>query len=169
LRLRPFVVADAPRVRALAGDERIADVTAHIPHPYPESLASEWIASHAAQHAAGRAQIMAITLSENGELIGAVSAQDIHQGCGELGYWIGVPYWGQGYATEAVSALVQEVFASGRVQRLQARVLVRNPGSARVLEKAGFSRSGEGMSVCGYRCRSEPVLHFEHPGSAARG
>lgn len=160
LRLRPFLLSDAARVRELAGDERIADVTARIPHPYPEGVAEAWIASHDMHRKQGTGIVYAVTLDDD-TLIGAVSIMDIDAGAGELGYWIGVPYWGYGYGTEAVRALLDSIDASGALRRIHARHLVRNPASGRVLLKAGFRHRGRAIAVCGYRHECEPVEAYE--------
>jgi ribosomal-protein-alanine N-acetyltransferase len=161
LRLRPFHLKDAGRVQHLAGDKRIADLTAHIPHPYPDGAAEEWIASHPAQWQSASGIIYAIVLESSQELIGAISITDIDHGQGELGYWVGVPYWGQGYCTEAARGLIRFAAGSGRQQRLHARHLSRNPASGRVPSKAGFVHCGQTVSVCGYQQKPEPTEHYE--------
>ena len=67
---------------------------------------------------------------------------DPGQGRAELGYWIGVPFWGQGHATEAVAAVLAFGFGPLGLHRIHATVFPRNPASARVLEKSGFRREG---------------------------
>ena len=101
LRLRPYELADAPRVRELAGRREVADTTLHIPHPYPEGAAEKWIATHRPLFRAGEQLSLAITRADDGELLGAigVSLQTDH-GRGEIGYWVGVEHWGQGYCTQ---------------------------------------------------------------------
>jgi [ribosomal protein S5]-alanine N-acetyltransferase len=61
---------------------------------------------------------------------------------GEIGYWVGLPYWGQGYATEAARALVHFGFSRLGLHRVQARHLSRNPASGRVLQKLGMALEG---------------------------
>jgi RimJ/RimL family protein N-acetyltransferase len=63
-------------------------------------------------------------------------------GIGELGYWIGVPYWGRGYATEAAGAVVRYGFDTLALTRIAARAFCRNPASSRVLRKIGMSHEG---------------------------
>lgn len=141
--LRPFTLDDAPRVRQLAGDARIADTTLRIPHPYPEGAAEEWIGTHAAAFGAGESAQFAVTLADSGELIGATgfefSAAHNHA---ELGYWIGVAYWGKGYATEAGRALLEWGFRQRGVHRIHAHHFARNPASGRVMQKLGMRPEG---------------------------
>ena len=103
--LRPFTLADAPTVQRLAGASEVADTTLNIPHPYPDGAAEQWIATHVENFNAGDGATCAIVLRATSELCGAMGL-DIsrrHRRA-ELTYWIGVPYWNQGYATEAAAA-----------------------------------------------------------------
>lgn len=143
LALRAFVTVDAPRVQQLAGEREIAATTLLIPHPYGDGVAEEWIAAMPDNVAAGRSYEYAITIRETGELIGATGFRlrsDWEQA--ELGYWIGVPYWGNGYATEAAREMVRFGFEELGLHRIFAAVFANNPASARVLQKAGLSYEG---------------------------
>ncbi|MCC5867780.1 MAG: GNAT family N-acetyltransferase [Gammaproteobacteria bacterium] len=160
LSLRPFTDADGPAVQALAGDERIADLTSAIPHPYPDGEAERWIATHRGMWDAGTGVVYAIILRSHAELIGAISVTGISAGEGELGYWIGVPNWGRGYASEAVQTLLPFLFDSRFLSSLYAKVLVRNPASAKVLSRAGFVHTTRAQATCGYRQQREPVDMF---------
>lgn len=104
--LRPFSFADAEGVASLAGDKRIADMTANIPHPYRLSDAVKWIATHEKLFLSGKGIVYAIVKKGTDELIGTVSLLQLDNGSGVLGYWLGVPYWGNGYATEASRLLI---------------------------------------------------------------
>src|SRR4051812_4738751 len=88
--LRPFGRADAPGVRRLAGAAAVADTTLNIPHPYPDEIADQWIASPPGNFAAGTGVTFAIVLRETAELCGAIglSISRQHQHA-ELGYWLG--------------------------------------------------------------------------------
>jgi RimJ/RimL family protein N-acetyltransferase len=142
--LRPFTLADAPNVRRLAGEWAIADTTANIPHPYEDGMAESWISSHAEHFEQGTAVVFAITLRATRELVGAISLFSIRPafGRGEMGYWIGVPYWNQGYCTEAAQALIRHAFDDLGMHRVFAEHMVRNPGSGRVMQKAGLTYEG---------------------------
>ena len=65
---------------------------------------------------------------------------DVERISAELGFWLGETVWGRGVMTDAVSAFVPWAFERFNLQRIYAHVFERNPASARVLEKAGFSR-----------------------------
>lgn len=141
--LRPFEPRDAGDVERLAGERDIASTTVSIPHPYPPGAALAWIATHGPARAEGRSATFAITLERTGELVGAMGFEvNPKNDWAELGYWIGKPYWGRGYATEALRALVPWAFEHFPLNRLQACHFTRNPASGRVMEKAGLTREG---------------------------
>jgi RimJ/RimL family protein N-acetyltransferase len=76
-------------------------------------------------------------------LVGAVGLKlEEDSGIAELGYWVGVPYWGNGYATEASNAVLDYGFESLVLGRIWARAFARNPASSRVLEKVGMRHEG---------------------------
>lgn len=140
--LRPFALSDAPAVQRLAGDAAVAEMTLNVPHPYADGMAESWIASHPAAWVEGTAVTFAITTLDD-ELRGTVSLQlALPHGRGEMGYWIGRPFWGQGLATEAVSGLLHFAFGPLGLNRVQASHLPRNPASGRVMQKAGMLREG---------------------------
>jgi [ribosomal protein S5]-alanine N-acetyltransferase len=141
--LRPFNLADAPAVQCLAGERSIAETTLLIPHPYEEGIAEKWIETHAATFESGTGVTFAITSKADGILIGAISLMDISAGHqAEIGYWIGVPYWGQGYCTEAARAVVEYVFTTLNLVRVHAHHFTRNPASGKVLRKIGMKYEG---------------------------
>jgi RimJ/RimL family protein N-acetyltransferase len=142
--LRPFTLADAPSVQRLAGAWAVADTTANIPHPYEDGVAEAWISSHAQEFEQGTAVVFAITLRATAELVGAISLFSIRAtfGRAEMGYWIGVPYWNHGYCSEAAKALIRYAFDNLGMNRVFAEHMVRNPGSGRVMQKAGMIYEG---------------------------
>ena len=160
LALRAPRLEDAKTVAALANDRRIAENTARIPHPYRMSDAESFITG--ANKAGGEA-VFLITLRDE-TIVGAcglvmqeLKGQDPTP---ELGYWLGVPYWGKGYATQALHAVIDYAFTDLAYTALQAGSRVTNPASRRVLEKCGFQWTGVGL----YRIRainsSAPIDRF---------
>ena len=155
LTLRAPRLEDAKTVATLANDRRIAENTARIPHPYRMSDAESFITG--ANKAGGEA-VFLITLHDE-TVIGACGIVPQEQ-TPELGYWLGLEYWGQGYATEALHAVIDYAFADLTHEALQAGARVTNPASRRVLEKCGFQWTGVGL----YRIRainsSAPIDRF---------
>ncbi len=142
--LRPFKPSDAPDIQRLAGDFAIADTTLNLPHPYEDGMAEDWISTHREAFEAGTDAFFAVTLRETGELVGAMTLMDIRSRFqrAELGYWIGRPYWGRGYATEAARAMLAYGFQELKLNRIFATHFVRNPASGRVMEKIGMICEG---------------------------
>jgi RimJ/RimL family protein N-acetyltransferase len=121
----------------------IADTTLTIPHPYPDGAAEAWIATLGPGWEAGKSVTYAVVEAARGALVGAVGlALTPAHAAAELGYWVAVPAWGRGYATEAAGALCEYAFAALGVHRIQARHFVRNPASGRVMQKLGMRCEG---------------------------
>jgi [ribosomal protein S5]-alanine N-acetyltransferase len=144
LLLRSYVPADALRLEQLAGAREVADTTVNIPHPYPAGAGAEWIASRADAWDQREHLTLAICLrTAPQETLGTISLRLTEaQRQAELGYWLGVPYWGQGYATEAGRALIAFGFAELGLHRIQARHFQRNQASGRVMQKLGMRMEG---------------------------
>jgi RimJ/RimL family protein N-acetyltransferase len=147
-------------VQDLAADERIADTTANIPHPYPEGEAERWLASVAERTEAGTLRAFAITTSDADVLKGVISLMDLDEASAEVGFWVGVPHWGQGLAGGALGQLCTLAKDELGLESLRARVLARNPASARVLERNGFACIERATARCGYRQQAEPTDLF---------
>lgn len=140
--LRGFNLNDAGRVQTLAGDRDIAATTSRIPHPYPDGEAERWIVTHPKSFADGSGVSLAITRRDDGLLIGAIGLEiHLQHQRAEVGYWIGREYWGNGYATEALRAVLDYGFSLG-LQRIWAEHFAHNPASGRVLQKAGMRHEG---------------------------
>lgn len=142
LLLRSFDVADASEVQRLCGDYAVAATTL-LPYPYPDGLAEIWIASLREGIERGEAAAFAVTVPPEGNLIGGVRLQiDRDHARGELGFWVGRPCWGRGYATEAVGAVIGYGFSVLGLHRVYAVHFSRNPASGRVMEKCGMLHEG---------------------------
>ena len=144
LLLRPFSIDDAETVRGLAGAKEVYATTTNVPHPYEEGMGEMWIASHPAQFYNGKGVTLAVTLDAGATVVGAIglTATPEHRRA-ELGYWIGVPYWGRGYATEAAIVTIRYGFEILGYHKVMARHWEKNPASGRVMAKAGMTKEGE--------------------------
>jgi RimJ/RimL family protein N-acetyltransferase len=141
LKLRPFTLSDGPIVRHLAGDRAVATATRGIPYPYPRGLAEQWIASHQLMYDQSLATTLAIVERSSGRIVGAVRlAIDDDTQTGRLGFWVGKPYWNQGFATEALQAVVTYALKTRQLHAVFAAHAVGNDAAARVLEKLGLQR-----------------------------
>lgn len=141
--LRPFSLADAPQVQRLAGERDVASTVLEIPHPYEDGMAEHWIGTHQERFERGELVSFAIVLRVTTTFMGTTDLQLDHQHeSAELGYWLGKPFWQQGYATEAAQAVVRYGFEVLGLHRVYATYLMRNPASARVLQKLGMRAEG---------------------------
>jgi len=153
--LRPPALADAARVSLLAGDYDVASMTGTIPHPYSEEMAAAWLAD-----AVKGEEGVVFVIERETRLIGCAGYRAFDADHGELGYWIGKPYWWQGYATEAVRALIAHAFDANGFVYLKAGHFTDNPGSERVLRKLGFVAQGEELRECAARGVKTPCLTY---------
>ena len=141
--LRPFTLADAPRVQLLAGVREVADTALSIPHPYSDGVAEQWISGHAGDFEKGDSMSLAVCLKD-GSLIGAAGLMNFRteHKRGEIGYWIGKDYWGLGYCTEAVGEVVRCGFEQLGLNRIYGHHFSRNVASGRVMGKTGMKHEG---------------------------
>ncbi len=141
--LRTPDMHDAKTVQQLAGDFDIAKTTLLVPHPYPDGAAETWIEGVQTRAEEGRGYTFAIIRKSDDVFMGVVSlgiAQEHRRA--ELGYWIGKPYWGQGYTTEAADRVIEFGFGELNLHRIFAFAMIKNPASSRVMQKIGMSYEG---------------------------
>lgn len=138
LMLRPFAFDDAKQVQLLAGDKRVSEMTSNIPHPYHDGIAEQWICTHRPSYNTDGSMAYAIIDKANDTLMGAISLVFRSPDEAELGYWLGVPYWGLGYATEATQSLLEFADKESTVKTITARHLTHNDASRNVIVKCGF-------------------------------
>lgn len=106
-------------------------------------MAEAWIQTHAPAYAAGTLASFAVVEAATQSLVGAMGlAIKAPHARAELGYWIGVPYWNKGYATEAATVIVRFGFEELGLNRVYAQHFLRNPQSGRVLRKLGMRYEG---------------------------
>ena len=139
LRLLSLSESDIAELVPLIGDHRVAATTLRIPHPFRENHAREFLNSPATENELR----LGIRLRGSGAFIGGIGLHPYpeHKRA-ELGYWIGVPYWGQGYATEAARAVVKYGFEIVQLNRIFAGHFKHNPASGKVLQKIGMKYEG---------------------------
>jgi len=140
--LRAFVPADAAEMQRLAGDPAVAEDTLP-PHPCADGVGATWIAGRRAAHDRGEETSFAIERAHDGAFIGAIGLVfEPRPGCARLDYWLGRPYWGRGYASEAAAAVVAHGFETLGLERIWAPRFRANEASGRVLEKVGLTHEG---------------------------
>lgn len=136
--------ADVPAITELLQDREVANNTLTIPYPYTEAHAlgyMDYIEGQPGEENPG--YNLALIRREDGAFLGicGIHVNDRHN-LAELGYWIGQPYRGQNYTTEAIQRLIQFGFEALGLNRIMAQCFIPNVGSARVMEKCGMIREG---------------------------
>lgn len=135
---------DTDAIACLANNVRVATMVSRMPHPYTRKDAADFI-RRAKTGAVGKC-IYAITDADNGRFLGCCGVEPQQDAVTlELGYWIGEPFWGKGYATEAAHAVIDMAFRTRDIEFIDVRCRVTNPGSRRVIHKCGFQFQGTGM------------------------
>ena len=146
LLLRPPRATDISRFVPLLNDLLVSKNLSRVPHPYTEDDGCAFILKVAQGWASREDLAFAILRKSDAAYIGTCG---VHPSRGwEFGYWLGRPYWGQGYATEAAARVVQFAFEELKAERLAAGWYFDNPASGRVLEKLGFVLEGEETRPC---------------------
>ena len=133
---------DVTAIANLADNIRVAEMLRRMPSPYTREHAQDFV-RRAKAGEIGKC-VYSITLANNGAFIGCCGLHDHGHGL-EIGYWLGEPYWGLGYATEAAHGLIDVAFRSTDLDRLHAACRVKNLASRRVIHKCGFQYVGMGM------------------------
>ena len=163
LNLRPLRLEDAQAVSTLAGNWNVARHTLRVPHPYTRKMAQEWIRQTWQSRESGKGLVLAMEHRAQAVLLGVIGLEMTRPGQADLGYWVGEPWWGQGYATEAVEAMLAIGFDRLGLQEIGAEHLAANPASGRVMQKAGMhheaslirpDRDGRQVPVERYRFRA---------------
>lgn len=157
--LRAPRLGDVKAVAALANDRRIAENTARIPYPYRLSDAEDFVTTANR----GNETTFVITLRQahgKDTVMGACGLSQLDRHPPEIGYWLGVEHWGNGYATEAVRAVIDHAFTEQDCEAIHSSARVTNPASRRVLEKCGFQWTGAGLLRIRAIASSAPIDRF---------
>jgi RimJ/RimL family protein N-acetyltransferase len=141
LTLRSPAAADAPRIAELACDKGVARMTTSIPYPLTLAQAEDFLA-RMDERDSDREELFAIEAPGEG-LIGLLGFHPNEAGAPEIGYWLGRPYWGRGYATEAARGAMAWVRDGWKKRYVFAGYFADNPASGEVLVKTGFLYTGE--------------------------
>ena len=135
---------DVSAMARLANNKNLHKWLARLPHPYGELDAMDFID----RIARGQDEHAYSILTRDGGFIGVAGFHLLPEDPVELGYWIGEAYWGLGYASEAIAALMAAADAAG-CERIAARAQTVNHASCRVLKKSGFVETSQRVDDCG--------------------
>lgn len=142
--LRNIRYTDVPDIVKFAGDKEITDMLRTLPYPYEEKDAIFWINKSNQGFQSGDHYMFAISLKPDDQFMGGIGLHinkaDNHA---EAGYWIAKPYWGNGYASEALAALIHFGFETLKLHKIYAGHLLDNPASGKVMIKNNMTKEGE--------------------------
>ncbi|MBP3038232.1 GNAT family N-acetyltransferase [Bacillaceae bacterium Marseille-Q3522] len=159
--LRLFQKADAVAVTKLCNNYNIYKSTLYLPYPYSLEDALSWIEHHPDNFNANKLYEFAITDKEREELFGAIALSNNQKfQNGEIAYWIGEEFWGNGYATEAAQAVLQFAFEEKHYHKVFARYFRSNPASGRVMKKIGMKKEGEFIDHVRKQNRYEDLVYY---------
>lgn len=134
---------DKHEVQELAGDKEIAATTLSIPHPYTLEDAEHWLQTKIDNYENDKEIAWAISNRDTESLLGAIGLNlDRDNESAELGFWIGKPFWGNGFVTEAARRVIEYAFSEMKLNRVEAYHMVGNDASGRVMEKLGMQYEG---------------------------
>ena len=166
LTLRSLRATDAPVIANLVNAWEVVRYTTSIPFPYDLAMAKAFIASQRERWSAwtpstapAEEVAFAIERNQDQQLVGCIGLQPAESSGGvEFGYWVGQPYWNQGYASEAVARLARFAFEAIDVDEIWAAAVPINDASHRVLEKNGFAVVAAGQRESEARGNPLPVV-----------
>lgn len=130
-------MAHAPAIAQLANNKNVHRWMARLPFPYALSDAAFFI-----EQIVPSDEEACYAIEADDGLVGVVGLHFAEGLAPELGYWLGEPFWGQGFASEAARALTAAARAAG-AGALRSRALKDNAASRNVLRKCGFAEIGE--------------------------
>jgi [ribosomal protein S5]-alanine N-acetyltransferase len=141
--LRPLEYGHLDCMLPLISAREVAATTLRIPHPYTRKDAEDYFRAMEIEIGKGKMLRLSIFIAPSDEYCGSVGLHiEREHGRAEMGYWIGVPFWGRGYASEAARAVVEYGFSELGLNRIFATVFGGNTASRRVAEKAGMKYEG---------------------------
>lgn len=143
LMLRSLRRDDIPALLPLIGAREVAATTLRIAHPYTLDDAENFLKYTEGVWQKGEGARFGIFLREGEQLCGGAGLVVNHEHHhAEIGYWIGVPFWGNGYCTEAVRELLKYGFKQLKLNRIHSNHFANNPASGRILQKVGMKHEG---------------------------
>jgi RimJ/RimL family protein N-acetyltransferase len=135
--------ADLESLVDLLGDYEVAKMLSRVPHPYDRDLGRQYLERSTARwENIDQADELGFHIDHDGELIGGLGFKKLQE-TPEIGYWLGRPYWGKGYMSEALKAAIGWLFENTGHARLACEAMTENPASLKVMEKMGFRQVGE--------------------------
>ncbi|NJM31485.1 MAG: GNAT family N-acetyltransferase [Rhizobiales bacterium] len=163
LLLRPIVSADAPAFVKYLNNYEITKYTAVIPHPYGAADAEAFVRLAAEAAANGSRHDFAIALKAGpDEATGVITLSIKSNATGwVLGYWLGQPFWGRRFMSEAADAVVAHAFKALGIEKLAASYQLGNEASRRILEGQGFANAQPETGFSLAQGKDVPLIRLE--------
>ncbi len=161
LLLREITIRDADAIQGFLDDADVSRSLLSISHPFSRESAVRWIVNLHASYEAGGIIGWGVFRRQSHAFMGAITLHpNERDNIAEIGYWLGKPYWGCGYATEAVKEVLRYAFEERLLDKVHALHFGSNPASGRVLEKAGMTYEGTRREhFLKWRRREDAVLY----------
>ena len=142
--LRKFKLRDAPDLQRILGNKEIAKTSVSIPHPYENGMAEDWINRQEGYFQRGLCLNFAVILKSEDRYIGAIGFNEIFKqhNRAQLGYYFDQDYWGKGFGTESVRAMIHHGFSELKFHKISSDVILPNSASIHILEKVGMKHEG---------------------------
>ncbi|WP_421981220.1 GNAT family N-acetyltransferase [Roseibium sp.] len=161
LTLRPPAPDDLDRCAELLGDYEVAKMLSRVRYPYDLEQGRRYLERSAARwETVETADELGFHVDHQGEMIGGLGFKKLQE-TPEIGYWLGRPYWGKGFMSEALTAAVAWMFDNTAHELLACEAMTENPASIKVMEKAGFRPVGEVGCVSVSRGETLPAIRSE--------
>lgn len=161
LLLRMFKISEAEPVAELCNNYNVYKSTLSLPYPYTLECALSWIANHEENYSSDKFYEFAITNNNTGEIYGCIGLSNNQKDKnGEVGYWIGEQYWRNGFATEALRAVIEFALSKKKYHRVYSRHFASNPASGRVMQKAGMQYEGTLIDHIFKENKYETIIHY---------
>ena len=144
---------DKQSIVSQIGDWEVVKWLSEVPYPYTEDDADDWISTLSRQE-------LTFNIYRSDTLIGGIRLTHDDDDSHELGYWLGRVHWGQGFATEACKGLLHYAAEELNIRNVKSSHMTRNDASARVLDKLGFRKSGDGEMYCLSRKVTLPCIYL---------
>lgn len=161
--LRPPKLADAKELAHLINNIRISQNLLVVAYPNDPKKTHSFVRKHAlnAKKKAPSDLVFVITDTKTKLPMGVIGIHDIseYSRTATIGYWLGEPYWGKGYMSEAINRVIPYLFKNMKLRRIEGMVFTNNKDSQAVLLKAGFQKEGIKKKSC--RCKATGKIHDE--------
>ncbi len=152
---------DVALIARLLGERDVAEMTAHAPHPYPPGAAAECVLKARADNMCGDDLVLVLApKARPTEMIGSIGLHRCGAREARLDFWLGKPFWSQGYMSEAARALLDTAFSLTDLAAVHAVARLGDVAARHVLEACGFQAEGSGVETAPARGGTIPVERF---------